>query len=148
MNKKLTILFSALSLFFVSTPAFSQAEAGGGGESTYFEDSFRDVSIVGATAVGGAILGLSTLSFVETPGDHLKNIVVGAAVGIILGVGLVAYMAATKNKDAIEEASLYIQPNKDAQFATATRLQWHSSKHSAYNKKQRDPSLVGYQFTF
>jgi len=147
MNKKLTILFSALSLFFVSTPAFSQAE-GAGGESTYFEDSFRDVSIVGASAVGGAILGLSTLSFVETPGDHLKNIVVGAAIGIILGVGLVAYMAATKNKGAFEESALLIQPDKDTQFATASRLQWHSSKHSSYNQKQRDPSLVGYQFTF
>lgn len=147
MNKKLTILFSALSLFFVTTPAFSQ-DAGGGGESTYFEDSFRDVSIVGATAVGGAVLGLSTLSFVEEPGDHLKNIVVGAAIGIIIGVGLVAYMAATKNKDKFEDNAFYIQPNKDTQFATTSRMQWHSAKHSAFNAKVKDPSMLGYQFTF
>ncbi|MBK23398.1 MAG: hypothetical protein CME70_05270 [Halobacteriovorax sp.] len=145
MNKKLTILFTALSLIFMSTPGFAQE---GGGESTYFEDSFRDVSIVGATAVGGAVLGLSTLSFVDEPGDHLKNIVVGAAVGIILGVGLVAYMAATKNKNKFEENSLLISPDEDVQFATATRTQWHSAKHSAYNSKSKDPSLVGYQFAF
>ncbi len=145
MNKKLTILFSVLSLIFVAGPVYSQE---GGGESTYFEDSFRDVSIVGATAVGGAVLGLSTLSFVEEPGDHLKNIVVGAAVGIIIGVGLVAYMAATKNKNKFEESSFLISPDEDTEFATATRTQWHSAKHSAYNSKAKDPSLLGYQFTF
>lgn len=147
MKSKLTILFSAISLLFVSTSAFTQ-DAAGGGESTYFEDSFRDISIVGATAVGGAVLGLSTLSFVEEPGDHLKNIVVGAAVGIILGVGMVAYMAATKNKGIYEEGTYLLNPNKDAQFATTSRTKWHSSKHSSYNQKQRDPSMLGYQFTF
>ena len=146
MKSKLTILFSAFSLLFVSTPVLAQ-DAAAGGESTYFEDSFRDISIVGATAIGGAVLGLSTLSFVEEPGDHLKNILVGSAVGIIIGVGLVAYMAATKNKGIIEEGSI-LNPNNDAQFATVTRTQWHTSKHNSNNKKQRDPSLLGYQFTF
>ena len=147
MNKKLTILFSALSLFFVSTSAFAQ-EGGGGGGSTYFEDSFRDISIIGAAAVGGAVLGLSTLSFVDEPGDHLKNVVVGAAVGIILGVGFVAYSAATKNKDVYDEANFRIQPDKDTQFATITRSQWHSSTHQSHNQKKAPPSAVGYQFTF
>lgn len=147
MKNKLTILFSALSMLFITTPGFAQ-EGGAAGNSEYFEDSFRDISIVGATAVGGAVLGLSTLSFVDEPGDHLKNILVGAAIGIILGVGLVAYMAATKNKDLYEENTLLIQPDQDTHFATTSRMQWHSSKHNSFNQKKRDPSLVGYQFTF
>ncbi len=122
-------------------------EAPAGGDSTYFEDSFRDISIVGATAVGGAVLGLSTLSFVDEPGDHLKNIVIGSAVGIIVGVGLVAYMAASKGKNAVEGASL-LKPSDDQKFATTTRTQWHFAKHNSNNKKAASPSMVGYQFTF
>lgn len=146
MKSKLTILFSVFSLFLVSTPLLAQ-EAPAAGDSTYFEDSFRDISIVGATAVGGAVLGLSTLSFVDEPGDHLKNVIVGAAVGIIVGVGLVAYMAASKSKNAVEGASL-LKPVDDLEFATTTRTQWHFTKHSANNKKAVAPSMVGYQFTF
>lgn len=147
MKSKLTILFSAISLLFVSTSAFAQDAAGG--ESTYFEDSFRDISIVGATAIGGAVLGLSTLSFVEEPGDHLKNILVGSAIGIIVGVGLVAYMAATKSKGMYDDGSAgALNPSQDEQFATTSRNQWHSAKHNSYNSKQRDPSLLGYQFKF
>jgi hypothetical protein len=146
MKSKLTILFSVFSLILVSTPLMAQ-EAAAGGDSTYFEDSFRDISIIGATAVGGAVLGLSTLSFVEEPGDHLKNIVVGAAVGIIIGVGLVAYMAASKSKGRVEGASL-LRPADDLEFATTTRTEWHFTKHSANNKKATSPSMVGYQFTF
>ena len=68
----------------------------------------RDVMIVFGTGLFGSVLGLSTLSFVEVPEDHLNNIVVGGAWGIILGVGIVAYSQAEKSKD-------YYYDNYDSQ---------------------------------
>jgi len=147
MKSKLTIVLTSVSLLFISTQAFSQ-DGGGGGGDAYLDDSFRDISLVGATAAGGALLGASTLSFVEEPGDHLKNILVGAAIGVIIGVGMVAFMAATKNKERFEEANLFIDPDKDLQFATTSRMKWHSTQHNSYNTIIREPSALGYQFTF
>lgn len=53
-----------------------------------------DMMVIAAAGVGGAVLGLSTLSFVEEPGDHFDNVLTGAAVGLILGVLYVAYRQA------------------------------------------------------
>ena len=46
--------------------------------------------------LGGAILGLSTLSFYGRPQDYLANIAVGFAVGIIAGTVYVTYKAASE----------------------------------------------------
>ncbi len=45
--------------------------------------------------LGGAILGLSTLSFYGRPQDKLANIAIGFAFGVIGGTALVTYKAAT-----------------------------------------------------
>lgn len=45
--------------------------------------------------LGGAILGLSTLSFYGRPQDNLRNIAIGTAFGVIGGTVLVTYKAAT-----------------------------------------------------
>ena len=68
-------------------------------EGDIFEQSVDDLLLVGSTGFGGGIIGLSTLSFVDKPGDHLKHIVVGAALGIIAGVGWVAYNQAMMTSD-------------------------------------------------
>jgi hypothetical protein len=62
---------------------------------------------VAATTAGGAILGLSTLSFVDEPGDHLKNILFGGAIGLIIGVAVVAYSQAQGSQEAIETTQFY-----------------------------------------
>ncbi|MCB0350187.1 MAG: hypothetical protein KDD38_03325 [Bdellovibrionales bacterium] len=46
--------------------------------------------------LSGAILGLSTLSFYGRPQDHLSNIAIGFAFGVIGGVTFTTYKAATK----------------------------------------------------
>lgn len=61
------------------------------------EDSIQDLSIVLASGLAGGILGLSTLSFVDQPSKHLKNITMGTAIGVILGVGVVVFSQASKN---------------------------------------------------
>ena len=45
--------------------------------------------------LGGAVLGLSTLSFYGRPQDKLSNIAIGFAVGIMAGTAIVTYGAAT-----------------------------------------------------
>ena len=45
--------------------------------------------------LGGAVLGLSTLSFYGRPQDRLSNIAIGFAFGVIAGTTFVTYKAAT-----------------------------------------------------
>lgn len=48
-------------------------------------------SIIMYSTIGGAILGLSTLSFYGKPSDHVSNIYTGAALGLIGGATYVGY---------------------------------------------------------
>jgi len=61
---------------------------------TLADQTKSDLMIITIAGLGGAVLGLSTLSFVEEPGDHADNILTGAAVGLIIGVIYVAYRQA------------------------------------------------------
>ena len=47
------------------------------------------------SGLGGAILGLSTLSFYGRPQDKLANIAIGFALGVMVGTAYVTYRAAT-----------------------------------------------------
>lgn len=51
----------------------------------------RGVAAVMFSTIGGAVLGLSTLSFYGKPQEHTDNITAGALVGLIAGIGYVAY---------------------------------------------------------
>ena len=101
--------------------------------------------IVGGAGAAGAILGLSTLSFVEKPGDHLKNVVAGAAIGIIVGVGVVAYLQATKSHD------IYNQGNNSEDtsvFGTVARNEWHEVSHQAHETTSVKNQIMSFQFSF
>lgn len=96
------LLFSTLLL---------PAQSLGANEPDLVEESVRDLMTVVAFGAGGAVLGLSTLSFVKRPSKHLKNIIIGGALGIIVGVGVVAYNQANQGKDFYwENAPAYIPP--------------------------------------
>ena len=53
--------------------------------------------------LGGAILGLSTLSFYGRPQDKLNNISIGFAVGVIIGTVYTTYQTATQSQYQYEE---------------------------------------------
>jgi hypothetical protein len=55
----------------------------------------RQLATIIYSGLGGAVLGLSTLSFYGRPQDKLSNIAVGFAVGVITGTIVVTYNAAT-----------------------------------------------------
>jgi len=104
-------------------------------------DSMRDLTIITATGIGGAVLGLSTLSFSEQPSKHLKNIVIGGAVGIIIGVGIVVYSQAgrTEQSTVPEKAS--------SDFDTRERLAWHQQSFEKFNTLKQATQL-SYNFSF
>lgn len=56
--------------------------------------------------LGGAILGLSTLSFYGRPQDHLANIAIGFAFGAIGGTIYVTYQAATRPQEVFGQSRL------------------------------------------
>jgi len=135
IDKFLTILLCYIVLL---SPVSLQAEE----SSAVVDESLRDLSIVVGIGVGGAILGLSTLSFVEVPKDHLKNIVTGGAIGIIIGVSIVAYKQATKSQDmytvpAAEKTSL-----SPANFDTSSRLAWHQESFNGHSDDVAKPSFL------
>lgn len=37
------------------------------------------------SSLGGAVLGISTLSFYDRPQDHLSNVAIGGVIGVVLG---------------------------------------------------------------
>lgn len=128
--KKLITLCLAISLSF-STLA----------QDSFKEEGLRDLTTVAGLGLGGAVLGLSTLSFVEEPSDHLKNILVGAAVGIIVGVGVVAYNQASKSQATIRGASI--------DFDTRSRMNWHASNTAKEIKEFNAANpKVGWSFNF
>jgi len=55
----------------------------------------RQLGTIIYSGLGGAVLGLSTLSFYGRPQDKLANIAIGFAVGVIAGTIAVTYNAAT-----------------------------------------------------
>ncbi len=134
-------LLSNLSLAQVP-PAGGGGGEGGGEMAGVIEDSLGDLSLVAYAGVGGAVLGLSTLSFVDEPSEHLKNIIVGGAIGIIVGVAFVAYKQAmstsTEYNDTVMEAEI--------DFSTPARIKWASSNSNNYHKPLGQS--LGWTFNF
>lgn len=109
-----------LALLLVTPRAWAQDA---GGEEDIVKSTQSDLMMVGAAGVGGAVLGLSTLSFYDKPSKHIGNIWMGAAVGIIAGVIVVAVIHAQKTQENMtEEASLH--------FDTRERSLWHLSQNT------------------
>lgn len=110
--KKILSLTLALLL---STVAFGQEN-----EDDIIKNTQNDILLVAGAGAAGAILGLSTLSFVDKPSKHVSNIWTGAAIGVIAGVIWVAYNSAQRGQEDLqseEEASL--------DFNSHERFAWH-----------------------
>ncbi len=140
MKKFLYALFF-LNLFLVSIPGFAEDE-------TFMEKTIdktkRDIFTIGGLGLGGAVLGLSTLAFVDDPKANLKNVAIGGAVGIILGVGIVAISHAT-------EGNMYYESyNSDPkEFETNERISWHKrqvEENILVIKSELPPLIYDIQF--
>ena len=115
-------------------------------EDPLYGDPLQDVTIVGAATAFGAVLGLSTLPFTEEPGDHMKNVLVGGAIGLILGVGWVAYSQAQTTNEGY---SFVPGPTRDFLGAERGRLasKFDHSK-DVMGLSRHKPSSMVYSFSF
>ena len=124
----------------------SQGVAQEGASTGVLGDSLRDLYTVAGVGVAGSILGLSTLSFVDEPGENLKNIVTGGAIGIILGVGIVAWKHASRSKDVYDSAGIK-SPRKPHRndFFKGTEL---FAKSNIKKARMSFSPMVSYRFHF
>jgi hypothetical protein len=74
----------------------------------------RQLATILFCGLGGAVLGLSTLSFYGRPQDYLGNIGIGFAAGVIGGTIYVTYRSATTHDYSEDNAEL---ENKKLQWA-------------------------------
>lgn len=116
--KKLVCALLSVQIFF-ATAVMNPASAV---DDDILKSTQNDLILVAAAGAGGAILGLSTLSFVDKPSKHVSNIWTGAAIGIIAGVVFVAYQSAQRGSEDLQsdEASIY--------FNSSERYAWHAQQ--------------------
>ena len=74
----------------IAGSAFAQQ---GGQEEKKLSGTRRQLAVIVFSGLGGAVLGLSTLSFYGRPQDHLPNIAIGFALGVIGGAVYTTYNA-------------------------------------------------------
>lgn len=128
-------------LLLSTSPVLAQEGGGDGGAEGAVDDAaqrtLQDAATVAACGLGGAVLGLSTLSFVDKPGDHLKNVLVGGAIGLIIGVGIVAFFQANRSRSNYMDAQL-MNPEfqSEENFSTAKRLAWHETSFNDHSSSQ------------
>lgn len=95
--------FVALAMVMATTlptnVAFAQGRGSLEGDRPSSGGPRRQLATIIYSGLGGAVLGLSTLSFYGRPQDKLSNIAVGFAVGVIVGTIAVTYNAATNPDD-------------------------------------------------
>lgn len=144
------LLLSFLCTLLLSTHSFAQDGGANAGGDDIFASSMTDAITVAAIGGFGAVLGLSTLSFVDEPSEHLKNIVVGGAIGVIVGVGVVAFKQATVSKDLYQDGA-YLKPSETPGMTTAMRTSWHQRNHYQINDnlgKENSVNMPGVNLQF
>lgn len=145
MNKvNIFIFFIVLNLIVISVACPQEGDS----NQTIVDDSIQDISIVVGMGLFGAILGLSTLSFVDEPKKHLRSIIVGASLGTIVGVGIVAWTQANRSRSMYYDNAMRNELYRK-NFGTSERLSWHIDQHSYHLAKLGPPTPdILYTFSF
>lgn len=110
------VLASVLVVSFV-VPALAQSTYDGAGQTTRSGGGPRkQLATIIFAGLGGAILGLSTLSFYGRPQEKLNNIPIGFAAGVIAGTTYVTYRAATNPTEFYS-----VRPQFESETASLSR---------------------------
>ena len=138
---RMTILTILATLMLSMSNTYAQD---GKSSTEALDGPLTDLYVVLGAGAAGAVLGLSTLSFVDQPTKKFKNVSMGAALGIIAGVGIVVYNQATRASSEIysSEAINELNPNR---FESIARQEFADiSLFDSY----RQSELVNFQTTF
>ena len=126
LKKIMATLVLVITLTLTQSLAFSAEEPAGG----MMDDSLKDISVVLGSGAVGAVLGLSTLSFVNTPSNHLKNISIGGAIGIVVGVGVVIFGQATRASSSIGQNEIPMNSEKFESLSKQDFTEYKIAKNS------------------
>ena len=96
MNLKLKVLKFGLVLLLATTSFFNAFAQAPNEYAPKSSGPREQLAITIFAGLGGAVLGLSTLSFYDRPQDHLVNIAIGFAVGVIGGTIYSTYQMAIR----------------------------------------------------
>ena len=129
--RQIMIFVTLILLVIQPTATLAKDEAPNG----LVDDSIRDMSIVFGTGLAGAVLGLSTLSFVDEPSKHTKNIAVGGAIGIVIGVAAVVFYQASKTTISETQQKL---PLSAEQFASISKKEFQEAHHEKILPNQNE----------
>lgn len=119
-------------MFFVASQN-TFAQANNQGTSSTKIGPKKQLTMIFLAGLGGAVLGLSTLSFYGRPQEHLGNIAIGFAVGVVFGTVYVTYNTATKPKEYLSEIQSPIYANPTSREGLDFRP---------------SPTFASYTFTF
>ena len=114
------IIFCLVSSFSWAQQS-APAESGGGSTAADNYGPKRQIATIVYMGLGGAVLGLSTLSFYGRPQDKLTNIAIGFGIGVIIGTVYMTYQAATNPQEFYRSDYRYqYQPYEgDEEISTA-----------------------------
>ncbi len=107
--QKWTSILLATLVLFTSQASFSQTD----------RTVKRNVATVLFASLGGAVLGLSTLSFYGEPQEHTENITLGALIGFAAGVGYVVYDSSRPAPVSYEYSQAFDQDQKSRRVLAA-----------------------------
>lgn len=139
MKSLLTLVITAVILINPIQQVSAQDNVS---KSGVLDESLADLTLVLGAGAAGAVLGLSTLSFVDTPKDHFKNVAIGGAIGIVVGVGIAIFGQATKSQTVITNTQAPLDSNSVEGLARAD-----FSKQRIAESYLIQPT-VGYNFSF
>lgn len=143
--KNLVFIFTLFAFISNSTMAQDNAKD----VEELVQGTKNDLLMVISGGLAGAVLGLSTLSFVEEPKEHTRNIIVGASLGIIAGVAYVAYSQAAKSQEMMygpgDQAANIFNPKS---FSTHARAAWHNKEVFSRSSFVRSLNQVNYSISF
>jgi hypothetical protein len=151
-------LLHTFFIFCLVTSFSLSAFAQDGNMDQLVDESKNDLLVVVGSGLAGAILGLSTLSFVEEPKEHTRNILMGASLGVIFGVGFVVYSQANKSSSALKPVPTSEEgefedttTHYNGSFDTKSRSRWHSEVNNSLSSPARasiNPLSFSYSFAY
>jgi hypothetical protein len=138
---KTFIVFSLV--FSISIHSSAQVAADSTTTAAPLTGTRKALATIIFAGLGGAVVGLSTLSFYGRPQDYMANIALGFAVGIIAGTVVVTFRTAT-NLSELNGSNLNEQP-LNANLNSASETSRSFADIARYSQAQ--PSVqLGWSF--